>query len=331
MQRRALFFTGPYSVAIQSEDTPTPSQGEVLIRTRLSAISPGTEMLIYRDQMPKGMASDTTIAALEGQLVYPFKYGYAAVGEIVQCGPGVAEEWLGKNVFAFNPHESHFTAKVASLHSLPDGISVEEAIFLPNMETAVNFAMDGKPLIGERVAIFGQGIVGLLTTALLARYPLTELITFDQHALRRKASLSLGASQSMDPREISAADFKDFDLMYELSGSPSALDQAISLAGFDSRIVIGSWYGEKKASLDLGGDFHRNRIKLISSQVSTLAAEFGGRWDKARRLDLTWQILAKVKPSQFITQRLPLERAAEAYRSIDEKPQDCIQVIFDYG
>ncbi|MBT4094142.1 MAG: hypothetical protein HOE85_09265, partial [Nitrospinaceae bacterium] len=67
-------------------------------------------------------------------------------------------------------------------------------------------------------AIFGQGIVGLLTTALLARYPLTELITFDQHALRRKASLSLGASQSMDPREISAADFKDFDLMYELSG-----------------------------------------------------------------------------------------------------------------
>jgi 2-desacetyl-2-hydroxyethyl bacteriochlorophyllide A dehydrogenase len=331
MLRQALFFTGPYSVALQSEDRPKLSHGEVLVRTRLSAISPGTEMLIYRGQMPKGMATDTTIAALEGQLVYPFKYGYAAVGEVVQCGPDVAEDWHGKHVFAFNPHESHFTANANSLHSLPEGLSIEEAIFLPNMETAVNFAMDGKPLIGERVAIFGQGIVGLLTAALLARYPLSELITFDQHARRREASLFLGASQSLEPGEISSADLRDFDLIYELSGSPSALDQAISLAGFEGRIVIGSWYGEKKTPLALGGDFHRNRIKLISSQVSTLSAEFSGRWDKSRRLDLAWKMLAEIRPSQFITQRLPLEHAAEAYRLIDEKPQDCIQVIFDYA
>ena len=331
MQREALVFTGPYQVRVQSEKFPKPENREVLIRTRLSAISTGTELLIYRDQMPKDMAADTTIAALDGSLGYPLKYGYAAVGESVQGGVQVPKDWLGQQVFAFNPHESHFVADMDSVHPLPSNILIEDAIFLPNMETATNFAMDGKPLIGERVAVLGQGIVGLLTTALLARYPLAELITIDQHARRREASHSLGATQSLDPLELGSDELKDFDLIYELSGSPEALNQAIELAGFESRIVIGSWYGEKQAPLNLGGNFHRDRIRLISSQVSTLAAEFSGRWDKARRLDLAWTLLAEIKPSQFITHRLPLSQAQDAYQRLHENPGDCIQVIFDYS
>ncbi|MBL8092495.1 MAG: hypothetical protein JNJ43_19330, partial [Anaerolineales bacterium] len=161
------------------------------------------------------------------------------------------------------------------------------------METAVNFLLDGAPLIGERVAVFGQGVVGLLTTALLARLPLASLTTFDKFPLRREWSQKFGAS-SADLRGLKDLGGLEGDLIYELTGSPAALDDAISAAGFSARIVVGSWYGEKRHAVDLGGKFHRARLKLISSQVSTLTPELHARWSKARRLAVAWQMLEAV-------------------------------------
>lgn len=331
MIRHSLFFVGPRQVDVQEQAVPEPAPGQVLVRTIMSAISPGTEMLVYRDQVPKGMAADSTIEALEGEFEHPFKYGYAAVGEVIQLGAGVDHQWLGTKVFAFNPHESHFTTHVDNIMPLPEGMAPDRAIFLPNMETAVNFIMDGRPMIGERAAILGQGIVGLLTTALLARFPLAEIVSFDTIENRRQASRSLGASEAVDPGESLQPHQKDnFDLIFELSGAPPALNTAIALAGFESRIIIGSWYGVKRAHLDLGGQFHRNRVQLISSQVSTIAAQFQGRWDKARRLGLAWKMLADVNPAQFITHRFDLSRAAAAYHLLDTRPQDTIQIVIEY-
>ena len=139
---------------------------------------------------------------------------------------------------------------------LPPDVTPEEALFLPNLETAVNFMMDGRPMIGERVVVFGQGIVGLLTTALLAQHPLARLITLDRHPLRRSFSLMAGAHISLDPaepgahrsapEELKSSDREGADLVYELSGSPEALEQSLAVTGFSGRIVIGSWYGRKK-------------------------------------------------------------------------------------
>jgi threonine dehydrogenase-like Zn-dependent dehydrogenase len=196
--------------------------------------------------------------------------------------------------------------------------------------------MDGKPLIGERVVVLGQGIVGLLTTALLAGFPLEHLVTLDRYTLRRRASLELGVRASLDPGDAGTQDQlhrllpDGADLCYELSGSPAALDQAIAITGFDGRVIIGSWYGQKRLSLDLGGRFHRSRIRLISSQVSTLAPELSGRWSKSRRFDLAWQMLARVGPARWITHRLPLHDAARAYQQIDQHPDQSIQVILTY-
>jgi len=142
-----------------------------------------------------------TIAALAGTVGFPLKYGYAAVGQVVAVGAQVAPEWQDRLVFSFHPHESHFLASLAELMPVPSGVPPETAAFLPNMETAVNFLMDGQPLIGEQVVIFGQGVVGLLTTALLARLPLAGLITLDRYTLRRETSLALGAHASLDPAE----------------------------------------------------------------------------------------------------------------------------------
>ena len=124
---------------------------------------------------------------------------------------------------------------------------------------------------------------------------------------------------------------RKFDLVFELSGNPSALDNALALTGFSGRVVIGSWYGEKKTEVSLGRAFHRSRIKLISSQVSTIAPELSGRWDKARRFDVAWKALERIKPDKWITHQFPIERAAEAYQLLDENPQETIQVLITYS
>ncbi len=118
--------------------------------------------------------------------------------------------------------------------------------------------------------------------------------------------------------------------MYELTGAPAALNLAIELTAFSGRIVIGSWYGQKRAPIDLGGSFHRSRIRLISSQVSTLAPELTGRWTKARRLDVAWSMLAQVPVSKLITHRFVVSDAAQAYALLDQQPDQALQILFTY-
>lgn len=341
MQRRSLIFTAPGQVEIREEALPAAQSGQVLVETRLSAISPGTELLIYRGQAPANLAADETIPSLVGNLTFPLKYGYSTVGQVVAAGSEAGRGWLDRWVFSFHPHESHFWAAAEELLPLPGDMAPETALFLPNMETAVNFMLDGRPLIGEVVVLFGQGIVGLLTTALLARLPLAALVTLDSYPQRRAASLFLGAALSLDPlqdgigaRLQQVIDREGMlpgaDLVYELSGNPAALAQAIACAGFSGRVVIGSWYGQKRVELDLGGRFHRSRIHLMSSQVSSLTPELAGRWTKARRLQTAWQMLAAVQPAQLITQRFPLSQAPQAYALLDKAPGEALQVILTY-
>jgi len=336
MKRKALYFTAPRCTAIRDENLQPPGRGQVLVQAICSAISPGTESLIYRGQFPSGMAVDESIPSLSGEFSYPLKYGYALVGRVTGIGAEVNPAWEGRLVFAFHPHESHFLASPDELMPVPEGMAPEEAVFLPNMETAINFVMDGAPLIGEKVVVFGQGIVGLLTTTLLARFPLDDLITLDRYSLRRQTSLARGARLSLDPaepqimKELKTRLSIGSDLTFELSGSPPALDQALAVTGFAGRLVIGSWYGQKRVNLDLGGHFHRSRIRLISSQVTSLAPELSGRWTKARRFDIAWQMLTAVKPEAFITQRFPIEQANLAYEMLDQCPQDSIQVLLTY-
>lgn len=341
MKRAALYFTAPYQVAVREESVLLPAAGQVLVQTIVSAISAGTELLIYRSQWPACMPVDETISALASDFGFPLKYGYACVGRVTELGAGVAPEWQGRLVFTFHPHESHFLSSIGDLIPVPPGLSIEEAALLPNMETAVNFLLDGQPLIGERVAVFGQGVLGLLTTALLARLPLASLITLDRHPLRRDKSLALGAQASLDseaPDTLATMtsllsndhSYSGADLTYELSGNPAALDKAIAVTGFNGRVVVGSWYGQKLAEVSLGGRFHRSRIRLISSQVSTIAPEWTGRWSKPRRLQIAWQMLQQVKPAHLITHRFAIARAAEAYALLDQYPGEALQIILTY-
>jgi 2-desacetyl-2-hydroxyethyl bacteriochlorophyllide A dehydrogenase len=342
MKQTSLVFLGPGKVDLKAQEIPVLAEGQVLVQNLYSAISPGTELLIYRGQIPEDLPADENLPDLPGDLAYPLTFGYAAVGRVIELGPGVPDSWQNRRVFAFHPHADVFVTTPDHLHPIPEDLSTEDALFFPNMETALSFLHDGQPILGEQVLVLGQGIVGLLTTTLLGRLPLGSLVTVDRYPLRRRASLEAGAHLCLDPSQSNLVDelraalqghgaYAGADLVYELTGDPAALDAAVAAAGYEARVVVGSWYGTKTAPLNLGTHFHRHRIRLLSSQVSTLQPALRGRWDKARRLELVWDLLQTHRPSHLITHRFPFEQAAQAYAQIDQQPQETIQTILAYG
>jgi 2-desacetyl-2-hydroxyethyl bacteriochlorophyllide A dehydrogenase len=327
--RRRLLHTAPRTVEVVTEGVPQAAAGEVVVTTSVSAISAGTELLVYRNQIPASISLDSTISTLSSKPQYPFAYGYACAGKVDRIGKGVDKSWIGKRVFCFHPHDSVFASSSSALTVIPDGVSFESAVLFPNLETAVNLVQDAKPLLGEDVIVYGAGMVGLLTVALLAQFPLRRLVVVDPALHRRKIARDLGAHEAYDPVDMPG--IGQGDIVFEVSGAPAALNGAISATRFGGRVVVGSWYGSKEVRVDLGTHFHRARIEIVSSQVSTVAAELSGRWNKARRSELVWNLMQHLDLEQLITHKYPIEHAPQAFDLLDRGQEDALQVLLTYG
>jgi len=346
MKRTALYFTSRNQVELIEEDTEPVERGQVLVEAIVSAISAGTELLFLRGEVPPDMGVDESIGSLSGEpLRYPLKYGYAMVGRVSKVGVDVDPGLLGRTVFAFHPHESRFVASPESLILLPDDIPLDKAALLPTMETALSLVMDSRPVVGERVVVVGLGMVGLLTTHLLASMSPGRLVCTDLLKVRRDLALQLGAHAVVDgampdyfdsiraqlSKSPGVDDGADADLAVELSGHPSGLDVAIDAVGFGGRVIVGSWYGTKPSSTrSLGGAFHRQHVEVRSSQVSRLNPRWTGRWTKRRRLATALALLTRLDHTPLITHRLPLARAAEAYAALENDSQSTLQVLIAY-
>lgn len=304
---------------------PLLKPDEMLVQTHYSAISAGTEGMIYRGEFSGGCAADTSIASLDQPMRYPLKYGYACVGQIIEVGADVDQKLLGRTTFAFNPHETHFTLHHASF--TPIDFDPKVGTLLPNMETAVSFVMDGRPVIGERVLLLGQGIVGLLTTMLLAQFPLAELTTVDLNPHRRAQSMAMGAHHAMS---LDGVDMADYDLIYELSGDPNMFSVAIDKCGYNGRVIVGSWYGAKMGMMQFSDHFHRNHVQLVSSQVSTLHPQWRGRWSKQRRFGFARKWLEEQLPAALITDTIPFNQADHAWELLTQTSSSTVQVVLAY-
>ncbi|MDV7350135.1 zinc-binding alcohol dehydrogenase [Halorubrum distributum] len=339
MTDAALYFTGPETVEVREASVGPPDADELLVDTRASAISAGTELLVYRDQTPDGLPADETLDALDGDLSYPLQYGYAASGVVSEVGADVDPDWVGRSVFSFVPHQTSFRTTPDSVVALPPGTAPAVGSLLPSVETATNIVLDAAPRLGERVVVFGAGVIGLCVTRLLAAFPLESLVVVDPVERRRALAASFGADRTTTPAALdggaggggSDAALDDADLAVELSGQPSALDDALGVVGYDARIVVGSWYGTKREPIGLGGRFHRDRIDIVSSQVSTISPELRGRWDRDRRMDAALERLDRIPADELITHRIPFERAAEAYELLDSATDETVQVILEYS
>lgn len=337
MNCTSVYVTAPGRIELREETMPVPAADQVLVQALLSGISAGTEMLVYRGQLPRDTGDRNDLVSAD--LHYPVCYGYSSVGRVLAVGRDVDRIWQDRLVFAFQPHRSHYVVSPEALLPLPDPLLPQDGVFLPNMETAVNLVQDAEAVLGECVLILGQGVVGLLTAGLLHQFPLRCLVTADRFELRRKASLELGADASLDPSfqdfhalalQSLPSSLQGFDLTLEVSGNPSALDDAVALTAFSGRIVVGSWYGEKRASIDLGGKFHRSRLSVMASQVSTISPKLSARWSKSRRFEAAWDAIQSLRPHKWITHQFPLGEAAEAFRTLDQAPEQTLQVVLSY-
>jgi 2-desacetyl-2-hydroxyethyl bacteriochlorophyllide A dehydrogenase len=329
-RRRALLFSAPRRIEILDEPLGAPSPGEALVETDVSALSAGTELLAFRGELPPELPVDETLGALAGATFrYPFRYGYASVGTVTATGAGVASDWIGRRVFAFQPHASAFVAPIADLTIVPAGLPAERAALYPHMETAVSLILDGAPRLDDAVLVIGQGVIGLLVTSLLARFPLSVLAAAERAPARAEMARRLGAQAIVAGADdwAAIAGPRGADLVYELSGDPRALDLAIAAAGHEACVVIGSWYGAKRAPIDLGGRFHRRRLRLISSQVSQIGAALSGRWDRARRREMTWRALAEIDTAPLVSHRFPLAEAQRAFELADAGTPGALQIL----
>ena len=310
-------------MAVRRGPAPEPTAGEARVRTSVSAISTGTELAAWRGDLDPALPRDETLGAhTGGSFRFPFPYGYATVGRLDALGPGTPTDApaVGSRVFAFVPHQSRFCAPVEDLLSVPAGVPDERAALFPYLETAVNLLLDGAPRIGERVVVVGQGVLGLALTALLSRYPLGGLITVEPEPERRRRSLEFGAQQAVTPEEALERVHRAFpggaELVFEVSGNRSALDPAIRAATRDGRVIAGSWLTGGETPLELGGWFHRGRIRVVSSQVSHLPP-LEPSWTIERRRRTAWELLGSVPLENLVTLRVPLPEAQSAYARLD--------------
>jgi len=342
MKRHSLYFSAPGVIEVREENLDNPAPDQVIVKAIMSAVNSGTEMLVYRGLLPGETGPELSVVPQGNFFEYPTKFGFAIIGEVFDLGKNIDSSWLGKKVFSFHPHEDFFAARLEELYILPEEMSIENGIFLPAMETAVNFLMDSRPIIGEVVAVFGQGIIGLLTTSLLAKVPISMLVAFDRYPLRQAEALKCGAEACFDPSEpdvindtrafLTYQGYNDgVDLALEVSGNPEGLNLAVATCGYNGRVVVGSFYGMRKATLNLGGVFQQSRIRIASSHVESISAELTARWTRDRRLQVAWKKLAEVNPAKWITNYFPFERAEEAYHVLDQAPQETIQVVLQYN
>jgi 2-desacetyl-2-hydroxyethyl bacteriochlorophyllide A dehydrogenase len=333
LKARALWFTAPRTAALREETVSSPGPGEVRVEAIASAVSAGTEMLVYRGEVPEDLTLD--LPTLEGSYAFPIKYGYAAVGNILDTGPGVENLSPGDAVFIHHPHQEVFVVPARMSVRLPDGFDPLIGVFAANMETALNVVHDAPLHLGETALVFGQGVVGLLVARLLKLAGAGAVLAVDPLEMRRRLALAAGADGAFEPEGLSERVMeitggRGADVAVETSGSGAALQSAIDVVATEGTVVVASWYGTKPVTLALGGQFHRGRVRLRSSQVGRLTPELSPRWDRDRRMKTVLGLLGRLDLGKLVSHRIPFERAPEAYGLLDERPGEALQLVFTY-
>lgn len=266
---------------IREEPIATPSAHEVLVRTKYSGISRGTEALVFNGRVPPSEYARMRAPFQSGNFPGPVKYGYASVGH-VESGPA---DLQGRDVFVLYPHQTSFVVPAAVVHRLPDGVPAARAILAANLETAINGLWDARPSVGDRIAVVGGGTVGCLAAWLASSIAGCRVELVDVNRSRAPIAAALD-TEFATPESASEA-----DVVIHASGSAAGLAVALRLAGFESTVTEMSWYGTDVVPLSLGEDFHVKRLTLKSSQVGHVAASQRARWDHARRMQLALSLL----------------------------------------
>ena len=284
MGRDALAFwlREPGTGEIRQVALPEPGPDHVLVRTRYSGVSRGTETLVFRGGVPIGQYAEMRAPFQEGDFPGPVKYGYLNVGS-VEVGP---PELLGRNVFCLYPHQTAYVVPAGSVIVVPDDVPLPRAVLAGTVETAINVLWDAAPLLGDRVTVVGAGMVGCCVARLLARFPGVEVTIVDTEPSRAEVAAALSVDFAL-PSDAAG----DRDLVIHASATGAGLQRSIDLLAPEGTVIDVSWYGDAEVSLSLGGAFHSRRLSIRASQVGMVSAARRASRSFADRLTLALQML----------------------------------------
>lgn len=307
---RELWFVEPGLVEVRQGALPrAPGRGEVLARALASGVSQGTEMLLFRGEGPTPF--DPSLDA-PGAPTYPRRYGYAWVGEVVARGEG-AELAVGDRLFALAPHGDVHLLGPGAARGLPRVIPSERAVLAANLETAVTCVWDAGIGLGDEVVVLGGGVVGLLVVA-LARRAGARVRLIEPSERRRQVGLALGAAEAIRPEDDRPCG--DADVVIAATGDPSELDRAIAHAAREATVTVASFYGARRSPVELGAAFHRRRLRLRASQVSSIPPERAPRWDHGRRFALVCRLLEDAALDLLLDPPVPFDDAPSVYAEL---------------
>lgn len=315
--RLLLLFNGDGTTRLTATPLALPAEAQVRVRTLCTLVSAGTERLVLNGQIDPDLHDTTTDGA---DFSYPRPYGYCTVGVVTEAGPD-AELNSGTRVFGFLPHATHHTVAADAVFPLPDALSAPDAAFIPNVETALNVVWDAAVGPGSRVVLIGAGTVGTLVVRLLRAVPALDLAVVDRAPVLRRLRAAYPALHTYTPDAFTRAALPDAwkdgpDVVIECSGQPAMLQRALDVSGQETKVVMGSWYGTKPVTLDLGAAFHRKRLTVAATPVTTLPAHRKTRWSKNRQLRTAMELAATLAPAQSDTQVVDFREAPAVYETL---------------
>lgn len=280
---RAFWLRSPGVGEIRAETLPRPGVGDVVVRTLYSGISRGTETLVFRGGVPASQHATMRAPFQVGGFPAPVKYGYLNVGTVEHGPPDV----LGRTVFCLYPHQTRYVVPVAAVTVVPDAVPPGRAVLAGTVETAVNALWDAAPLVGDRVAVVGGGMVGCCVAGVLARFPGIRLELVDADPSRAGVAAALGVGFALPEQATGGC-----DIVVHASATEAGLARSLELLAADGEVVELSWFGDRRISLPLGEDFHSRRLVVRASQVGAVSAARRARRSFADRLALALSLLA---------------------------------------
>ena len=289
---RAFWVREPGCGEIRTAAVPPAGPGEVLVRTLYSAVSRGTESVVFTGRVPPRLREVMRAPFQEGDFPGPVKYGYLNVG-VVERGP---EDLAGRTVFCLYPHQTRYVVPASAVVRVPDAVPAARAVLAGVMETAVNALWDAPPLVGDRIAVVGAGLVGCCVAAVMGRIPGVRVQLLDLDASRAPVAAALGVDFAL-PAEATG----DCDLVVHASATSSGLATSLELAAPEATVLELSWYGDRPVEVPLGEVFHPRRLVLRSSQVGSVAPARRDRRTPADRLALALELLADPALDTLIT------------------------------
>lgn len=318
---RAFWLAEPGRGEIRPAPLRDPGPDEVLVRTVWSGISRGTESLVFRGRVPEREYDTMAAPFQEGRLPGPVKYGYLNVGT-VEAGPA---ELAGRTVFCLHPHQTRYVVPAPAVVPVPADVPAERAVLAGTVETAVNVLWDAGPLVGDRVAVVGAGMVGSCVARLLSQIPGAKVTLVDTNPDRAEVAAAFGVAFAA-PDDAPDGN----DLVVHASATSAGLSRSLELLGAEGTVVDASWYGDAPVTLPLGGAFHSSRLTIRSSQVGEVASARRARRTHRDRLVLAVQLLADPAYDVLLTGSSRFDELPETMAAIAGGARDGLCHTIDY-